>query len=274
MPLRTVRGRANRDLVERAVVQGKTCRVDAGHADTFDHRAIETCRSVGAESASGPGGVGTDIEARYIHGRRRGLDSPHASSTRQVCELTGIEGGANRCRLFVDDWRVALDDDVVLERCDLKLDIDGRSEAKADMNPFAPDCLESVQRDYERVLSRSKCRKPIEPLSISDRCPRAHERSTGDHDGDTGQSRAGAVGDSAVDGASHGAGRLTGRLRTAGFGSCFGEPRRSKAESGARRCVQREAGQERDKEDSRPIPFGFLLDVERRFQPAHSFDLR
>ena len=214
-----------------AVVQGKARRVDAGHADALDHRPIEASRSVCADWASEPGGAGTEIEARHVHGRRRGLNGPHASGARQVCELTGIEGGGNRCRLLVDDWRVALDDHVFLERRDLQLDIDGRGESKADVNPFAPDCLESVQREHERVLSRRKCREPIEPLRISHRCPRAHERGTGDHDGDTGQNCACAVGDSAVDGAGHGADRL----------------------AGARRRLQREAGQERDKEDSPPI---------------------
>ena len=269
MPLRTVRGRAHRDLVERAVVQGKAGRIDAGHADALDHRPVEASRPVCADGASKPGGAGTEIEARHVHGGRRGLNGPHASGARQVCELAGIEGGGNRCRLLVDDRRASLDDHAVLERCDRQFGINGRREAKADVNSFAPECLEPVQREYQRVLARRKCWKPIEPLAVRYCCPRTHERGTGDDDRDNGQNCARAVCDGAVDGAGHGAHRLTSRLGTAGPGGCFGEPGRSKAGSGGRRCVQREAGQEPGNEDSPPIPFGSVLTVERGFEPAH-----
>ena len=85
--------------------------------------------------------------------------------------------------------------------------------ARRHVNPFSPDGLESVLREDDRVLSRRKCREPIEPFGIRHAGPRAHERSTGDHDGDTGQNCSGAVGDRAVDGAGHGADRLAGARR-------------------------------------------------------------
>ena len=89
-----MRGRANGDLLEHAKVKGKARRVDAAHADAFDHRPIGAGCPVGADGCSEACGAGAEIEARKVHGWCRGLNGPHASGARQVCELTGIEGGA------------------------------------------------------------------------------------------------------------------------------------------------------------------------------------
>jgi hypothetical protein len=61
-------------------------------------------------------------------------------STHPALPGTVVVHGRASFEWRVDDWRVARDDHVFLERCDLQLEIGGRSEAKADVNSFTRDC--------------------------------------------------------------------------------------------------------------------------------------